>query len=45
MRRGDFGALKVGLLFEPFSLGAPFEESPKMANFGVFAKCVISPTF
>ena len=45
MRRGDFGTPKLGLLFEPFSLGAPFEESPKMADFGVFDKFVISRTF
>ena len=38
MRRGDFGAPKVGLLFQPFSLGPPFEEFQKMAEFGVFAK-------
>ena len=42
MRRGDFQAPEVGLLFWPFSLGPPYEESQKMADFGVFAKFAIS---
>ena len=42
MRQGDFGACEVGLLFERFSLGPPFEEFQKMADFGVFAKFVIA---
>ena len=42
MRQGDFGAPKVGLLFERFSLGPPFEEFQKMADFGVFAKFAIT---
>ena len=44
MRQGDFGACEVGLLFEPFSLGPPFEEFQKMADFGVFAKLAIART-
>ena len=42
LRRGDFQAPEVGLLFQPFSLGPPYEESQKMADFGVFAKFAIS---
>ena len=38
MRQGDFRARQVGTLFERFSLGPPFEEFQKMADFGVFAK-------
>ena len=38
MRRGVFGACEFGLLFERFSLGPPYEEFQKMADFGVFAK-------
>ena len=37
MRWGEFGAPKVGLLFQPFFLGPPFEEFQKMTDFGVFA--------
>ena len=37
-RRSVFQAAEFGLLFEPFSLGPPFEEFQKMADFGVFAK-------
>ena len=43
MRQGDFGASEFGLLFERFSLGPPFEEFQKMADFGVFAKLAIAP--
>ena len=42
LRRGVFGACKFGLLFEPFSLGPPFKEFQKMADFGVFAKLAIA---
>ena len=38
MRQGVFGTCEFGLLFERFSLGPPFEEFQKMADFGVFAK-------
>ena len=38
MRRSVFQAAKFGLLFKRFSLGPPFEEFQKMADFGVFAK-------
>ena len=38
MRRGVFRACEFGLLFEPFSLGPPYEEFQKMADFGVFAR-------
>ena len=41
MRQGVFGACEFGLLFERFSLGPPFEEFQKMADFGVFAKWAI----
>ena len=37
-RRSVFQAAEYGLLFEPFSLGPPFEEFQKMADFRVFAK-------
>ena len=36
MRQGVFITCKFGLLFERFSLGPPFEEFQKMADFGVF---------
>ena len=36
MPQGVFGACEFGLLFERFSLGPPFEEFQKMADFGVF---------
>ena len=42
MRQGVFGACEFGLLFERFSLGPPFEEFQKMADFGVFAKLAIA---
>ena len=42
MRQGVFGACEFGLLYERFSLGPPFEEFEKMADFGVFAKLVIA---
>ena len=42
MRQGVFEACDFGLLFERFSLGPPFEEFKKMADFGVFAKLVIA---
>ena len=42
MRQGVFGACEFGLIFERFSLGPPFEEFQKMADFGVFAKLAIS---
>ena len=37
-----FGACELGLLFKPFSVGPPFEEFQKMADFGVFAKVAIA---
>ena len=37
-RRSVFQAAEFGLRFEAFSLGPPFEEFQKMADFGVFAK-------
>ena len=42
MCRGVFGACEFGLLFERFSLGPPYEEFQKMADFGVFAKLAIA---
>ena len=42
LRRGVFGACEFGLLFERFSLGPPYEEFQKMADFGVFAKLAIA---
>ena len=42
MRQGVFGACEFGLLFERFSLGPPYEEFQKMADFGVFAKLAIA---
>ena len=42
LRRGVFGGYEFGLLFKPFSLGPPFEEFQKMADFGVFAKLAIA---
>ena len=42
LRRGVLGACEFGLLFGRFSLGAPFEEFQKMADFGVFAKNAIA---
>ena len=39
---GCFRSLEFGLLFERFSLGPPFEEFKKMADFGVFAKLAIA---
>ena len=44
LRRGVFGACKFGLRFGRFSLGPPFEEFQKMADFGVFAKLAIART-
>ena len=40
--QGVFGGCDFGLLFERFSLGPPFEEFQKMADFGVFAKLAIA---
>ena len=40
--QGVFGAFEFGLLLERFSLGPPFEEFQKMADFGVFAKLAIA---
>ena len=37
-RRTVFQAAEVGLFFDSFSVGPPFEEFQKMADFGVFAK-------
>ena len=45
LRQTVFGASEFGLLFEPFSLGPPYEEFQKMADFGVFAKFAISQTW
>ena len=42
MRRGVFGAREFDLLFGRFSLGPPYEEFQKMADFGVFAKLAIA---
>ena len=42
MWQGVFGTCEFGLLFERFSLGPPFEEFQKMADFGVFAKLAIA---
>ena len=42
LRRDVFRACEFGLLFKPFSLGPPFEEFQKMADFGVFAKLAIA---
>ena len=38
LRRGVLGAREFDLLFGRFSLGPPYEEFQKMADFGVFAK-------
>ena len=38
LRRAVFQAPKLGLLFEPFSLGPPFAEFQKMADLGHFAQ-------
>ena len=40
--RGFLGARDFGLFFGRFSLGAPFEEFQKVADFGVFAKLAIA---
>ena len=45
LRRGVFGACEFGLLFERFSLGPPYEEFQKMADFGVFEKLAIARNF
>ena len=45
LRRGIFRACEFGLRFRRFSLGPPFEEFPKMAYFGVFAKLAIARTW
>ena len=45
LRRGVFGACKFGLRFGRFSLGPPFEEFQKMADFGVYAKLAIARTY
>ena len=37
LRRGDFGAPKVGLLSGRFSLGPPFAKFQKKADLGVLA--------
>ena len=42
MRQGDFRDPEVLLLFWKFSLGPPFAKSQKMADFGVFAKSLIT---
>ena len=42
LRRGVLGAREFDLLFERFSLGLPYEEFQKMADFGVFAKLAIA---
>ena len=42
MRRGVLGARDFDLLFGRFSLGPPYEEFQKMADFGVFAKLDIA---
>ena len=41
-RQGDFRGPEVELLFWKFSLGPPFAKSQKMADFGVFAKALIT---
>ena len=42
LRRGDFGAPKVGLLSGRFSLGPPFAKFQKKADLGVLAQSAIS---
>ena len=42
LRRGILGAREFDLLFGRFSLGPPYEEFQKMADFGVFAKLDIA---
>ena len=42
LRRGVLGAREFDLLFGRFSLGPPYEEFQKMADFGVFAKLDIA---
>ena len=42
LRQGVFEASIVGLLFWAFSLGPPLAKSQKMADLGVFVKCVIT---
>ena len=44
LRRGVFRACEFGLLFGRFSLGPPYEEFQKKADFGVFAKLAIART-
>ena len=41
-RQGYFRGLEFDLLFWQFSLGPPFAKSQKMADFGVFAKSLIT---
>ena len=41
-RQSDFRGPEVELLFWQFSLGPPFAKSQKMADFGVFAKSLIT---
>ena len=41
-RQGDFRGPEFELLFWQFSLGPPFAKSQKMADFGVFAKSLIT---
>ena len=45
LRRGVLGAREFDLLFERFSLGPPYEEFQKMADFGVFAKLAIPRSY
>ena len=42
LRRGDFGAPKVGLVSGRFSLGPPFAKFQKKADLGVLAQSAIS---
>ena len=42
LRQGVLGAREFDLLFGQFSLGPPYEEFQKMADFGVFAKLDIA---
>ena len=42
LRKGDFQAPKVDLLFKPVSLGPPLAKSQKMGDLGVLAEFVIT---
>ena len=42
MRQGDFGGPEIQVLFWVFSIGPPFAKSQKIADFGVFAKSLLT---